>query len=624
MASPSLISLGGNAAQPVLSRPLSNVSPVSPFSLQLTSPAQRSVTPLMTTSSLSGTATSPLLSVFSSTPVTSPLISVPSPTSGITPVTSPIFSLPSTTQMLTTTPGLVNIPASPTTSLSPVRSPTALPVSSIGRPVVLPVSSLSVVPSPISVRSSVPSSLTGPSRGVCRGSYKSDLLLDLPPVKRSNVTDDELFEAATKPINIFAGNDFFSSVISLYGSPEAVEPKAVEYFSFEAYQIYDPRNPDRLFDVASDDGFRKVQTKIFKIAHTRWQKPGSTGPHVLINHGVPANMTQWFKVARYLAMVGFRVVVFDMLTMGRSTKPLFNNEEKMEKLRWHMDVPYVNALADEVFGSGCPFIYLADDWGTGILHKYLEIYSDRSIWSGDQDGIRGGAFPISEVKAIGRASMLPMDERSEVLAGRIPPDPGSFQAVMGAADQTIVQILKTMTKRQDEVYDRWGLNSTLDPFFSTDYERPATSPKGIANPVNMPIKFYALKSMADRSGAALISTDLMPHHRRLNPGGIKYSQIRTILYLWSGENDNMMPRNQRLRYKEWLRNSRVFSALIPRAGHFSGLDQPEWIANNIIAFHNFLYPPGREGSLPAGFMGYSGIYKGNEREEAAAYRRLLD
>ncbi len=442
----------------------------------------------------------------------------------------------------------------------------------------------------------------------------------IPAYVKREPSDSELYDAATQPINIFAGNQ---PRWSIYKNPKTVEPTMIEMFGFDAYLIYDPQNPNRLFSVATDDGMNKTMTKQFKIAFTRWGwGRNNTGPFVLIGHGVPANQTQWWDVARLLAMVGFRVVTFDMLTMGWSTKPLFDNKEKMEKLRWVHDKYYVNWLADVVFGVGSKFVYIADDWGTGILHKYMETFGNRLLWAGDQDGIRGGAYPVPEIEDIGQASMLPMDERPQVLAGKIPPAPGSFQMAMGGANSSLTQILKTMAHTSSKKFNQWSMRPILRPFFSVDYERNATDPRGAAAPFNMPHKNFALKSMADRAIASLRSGDLSPYHPYKNPGGIRYSQIEVNLMLWSGEYDNMMSSNQRLRYKYWMPKSRVLTQEVPRAGHFSGVDQPKWIATMIIEFHSFLFRPGKPNSLPKPFLGFDGIFKGNEEKEAAAYEKL--
>ena len=437
-------------------------------------------------------------------------------------------------------------------------------------------------------------------------------------ITKHDPTDAELYEAATQPINIFAGNQ---PRWSIYTNPKTIEPTKIEFFGFDAYRIYDTQNPNRLFSVATDDGMNKTMTKQFKIAFTRWGW-NNTGPFVLICHGVPANQSQWWDIARLLAMVGFRVVTFDMLTMGWSTKPLFDNKEKIEKLRWVHDKHYVNWMVNYIFGTRAKFVFIADDWGTGILHKYMEDFWSRILWAGDQDGIRGGAYPVPEIEDIGRASMLPMDERPDVVAGKIPPAPGSFQMAMGASNQGITQILKTMSHLSHKKYDQWSMRPTLRPFFSVDYERDATDHRGAAAPFNMPHKNFALKSMADRAISSLRSGDLSPYHPSKNPGGIKYSQIETNLMFWSGEYDNMMARNQRLRYKYWMPKSRVLTQLVPRAGHFSGLDQPIWDATMIIEFHTFLFPPGKPNSLPKVFLGFDGIFKGNEEKEAAAYQKL--
>ncbi len=439
-----------------------------------------------------------------------------------------------------------------------------------------------------------------------------------------DITDDDIYDALTAPISKFSGND---ARLEYY--PAVQEPQELEYFEFDASTIYDPQNPGRQFDVASEDGFGRTKTNTFKIAYTRWGWNNS-GPFVLINHGVPANQTQWYEVVRYLVRAGFRVVVFDMLCMGWSTKPLFlNMEERMEKLRWKYDPYYVEGLVKHVFGNNSKFIYLADDWGTGIQNWYA--YYDaintfnrpsRLLWLGSQDGIEGGSYPVSEIQGFGFATLLEMDEDPDVLSGKKPPKIGSFQFMLMSSGQTMVQILKSMAHEAHWKYDQWSLRRTKRPFYSVDYERDATDPRGRATVLTMPPKFYALKSMVDRSAAALSSPDLLPFHSVKNPDAIKYTMIRVPWFFWYGENDKMMSRNNRHRFKYWLPNSNVFTALVPRADHFSGLDQPIWVADMIINYHTYNYPPGQPGSLKVPYLGFDGIWKGNEKGEMANYSHL--
>ena len=466
---------------------------------------------------------------------------------------------------------------------------------------------VAISPAAVTARGSLPT-ITIPSVSVA-SSFKS---------QGKAITDDEIYDAETAPISKFSGND---ARLEYY--PAVQEPQELEYFEFNAATIYDPQNPGRQFDVATDDGFGRTTTDTFKIAYTRWGW-NNTGPFVLVNHGVPANQTQWYELVRYLVRAGFRVVVFDMLCMGWSTKPLFLDvEERMEKLRWKYDPYYVEGLVNHVFGETSKFIYLADDWGTGIQNWYAYLFGNkRLIWLGSQDGIEGGSYPVSEIQGFGFATLLEMDEDPDVLSGKKPPKIGSFQFMMMSSGQTMVQILKSMAHEAQWKYDQWSLRRTKRPFYSVDYERNATDPRGRATVLTMPPKFYALKSMVDRSAAALSGPDLLPFHSVKNPDGIKYTTITVPWFFWYGENDKMMSRNNRHRFKYWLPNARVFTALVPRADHFSGFDQPIWVADMIINFHNDNYPPGTPGSLDVPYLGFDGIWKGNEKEEMAGYARL--
>jgi pimeloyl-ACP methyl ester carboxylesterase len=434
----------------------------------------------------------------------------------------------------------------------------------------------------------------------------------------NTVSNSQIYEAAVAPIDIFDGHDYPAT---LYGNPDEVKPNGISYYEFDAYKVYDPEIVDREYVVATDDGNSFVKTTKFKIAYSFWGRK-NTGILMICIHGVPANQTQWYDVCRRLALVGYRVVALDMLTMGKSTKPLFDDEEKADKLRWIYDREYIRMMVDDLFGPKTKFIFAADDWGTAILQKFIEKYYDRVIFFYDQDGIRGGAYPVPEIEAIGRAALLPLDLREQFLKGLTTPAPGTFQDAMKGSDQTVTQILKTMASTAAGKYDQWSMRSTLNPFFDTDYERPDTDARGAYVPVKSPPKFFALRSMADRAGYALRTSDLLPYHPEKNKDGIDFVSVKTYGLFMSGDQDKMMSRNVRFRYTYWMPQSRIFSDTIPNADHFAGFDRPEYVATQIIAFHNFLIPPGNPGAVPKAFLGFDGIFKGNEREEAQGYDKL--
>ena len=145
-------------------------------------------------------------------------------------------------------------------------------------------------------------------------------------------------------------------------------------------------------------------------------------PYVVFLHGVPTNRRQWWpiqqRVARYVPTMSF-----DMLGMGESDHP-----RHYAGWEWQHDTVYIKQLFDTVIPTGRNIIFVADDWGGGILSSYItqKKLDPRIIGAIFLDPIAFDGYPVSEIQAIGRASAIK--------------DDSMFQMAMGAFDQTLVQI----------------------------------------------------------------------------------------------------------------------------------------------------------------------------------------
>lgn len=347
---------------------------------------------------------------------------------------------------------------------------------------------------------------------------------------------------------------------------------------------------------------KRVYTNEMEIAYTLW---GDVGPIVLFLHGVPTNRRQWRPVQERLAPF-CRTIAIDMLGMGESDKPQrYGEEDDIENIAaamelppahvdnpyrpwdWIFDVDYIDQLMTAIFGDE-HFIFVADDWGSGINSHYAARYgSDRLLAHIQLDPIAFDGYPVSEIQAIGRASAIE--------------DEDTFQMAMGAIDQTMVQIFKTMVHKPDNVYNQYSLRTIKFPYIDTDYERPG------ATSMTLRLKWPAIRVLADRS--AILAPDLLlPYDDKKNPKGVQYTNIDVPTAVLWGDKDNMMPPNQRLR-NIYAISADVIPIRIGGAGHFAATDQPDWVAEAILTFIISVVGPGNMGDI---FLGFDGIWKGDE------------
>lgn len=323
-------------------------------------------------------------------------------------------------------------------------------------------------------------------------------------------------------------------------------------------------------------------------------------PRFLILHGVPTNKKQWYPVAKYLALFGY-VACFDMMGMGSSSKPRLADPPK--DWAWKHHLKYIRPLATTLFGSNTtgdgprPFLFVSDDWGSGIHVHYASTYPQDIERNVLLDPVSFDGYPVAEIEAIGRAYNLPE---------------GTFQMAMGAFDQTALQIMKTMTY-DPNVTNQYNQRDLLGPYADKDYERPGWTPsKGGLNFANIRV----LSEMA----SALTPDQLLPYDRYDRPEGVRYDRITSETLVAWGEYDNMMPSPQTNRFQAVLVNTSCSVARIPRAGHFAGLDQPELVAEAILGWLN--KDPSMRRRLNDVYFGLTGLWKGDERHVVESLRSM--
>ena len=361
--------------------------------------------------------------------------------------------------------------------------------------------------------------------------------------------------------------------------------------------------------VKNNDSDEYTRTNKFNIAYTTM---GNKGPIVAFLHGVPTNRRQWYPIQKRCAPF-CRTISFDMLGMGESDKVRdygiddnssvdSNSETLNSPWDWINDVVWVDQIMNSIF-PGEKFIFVADDWGGGINVTYTAHFDkERLIAMIQLDPIAFDGYPVNEIQAVGRASGLNDDQ---------------FMMAMGAVDQTLVQIFKTMVYDPNK-YNQYTLREIMYPYIDVDYERSEHINGEDATSMTLRLHWEALHVLSDRS-AILSPSLLLPYHRISNPKGVKYDNITVpSLILW-GDKDNMMPSNQIYRFANIMRNSDVQIQLIPDAGHFAGTDQPDRVAEEIINFIGRIVGRRNLGDI---FLGFTGIWKGDEEEMIEDLRDL--
>ncbi len=337
----------------------------------------------------------------------------------------------------------------------------------------------------------------------------------------------------------------------------------------------------------------------FEIA---WTKMGNKGPLVLFLHGVPTNRSQWEEVQAQVSRF-CETISIDMLGMGESSKPRLygrkNNPAPNTMWNWINDVDYIEKLMQKEY-PGRQFIFIADDWGSGIASQYAAMHDDRLNAFVQMDPVAFDGYPVNEIQAIGRASEIP----------NTPEGDAQFAMLFAAFDQTLVQILKSMVHDPSK-YNQYNLRYLTFPYVDVDYERNSTGDgvTDVAKSTTMRLKLHNIRVLADRA-AVLSPALLLPNHPQYNPQGVQYQDITVPTLIMWGEYDNMMPAAQTQRFANVLGTDDVQITYIPRAGHFPATDNPDCVADTII---NFIRRVMGRSSLADVYVGNNGIWKGDER-----------
>ncbi|WP_161954096.1 alpha/beta fold hydrolase [Candidatus Methylomirabilis limnetica] len=383
-----------------------------------------------------------------------------------------------------------------------------------------------------------------------------------------------------------AGNDVDLSIYRKAGEP-----------TYGKFQYKAPA--EGLVQVNGSHSEKFEWTDNFEIAYT---KVGSKGPLVLFLHGVPTNRAQWEDIQRHVGRF-CETIAIDMLGMGESTQPRQYGKKKdkgdNDRWYWKHDADYIEKLMQHEY-PGRKFIFVADDWGSGIASHHAAKHNDRLDALVQLDPIAFDGYPVNEIQAIGRASMIP----------NTPEGDARFAAAFGAFDQTLALIYKTLV-HDPAVFNQYKLRRLTFPYVDVDYERNGTGDgvTDVAKSTTLRLKMHNIRVLADRA-AILSPALLLPYDAKRNPEGVKYEDITVPTLIMWGEYDNIMPAAQTQRFANVLGTDNVHITYVPRAGHFAGIDQPRFVADTIV---NFIRRVKGRKALADINLGNEGIWKGDER-----------
>ncbi len=433
-----------------------------------------------------------------------------------------------------------------------------------------------------------------------------------------NIKRDDLYKLMSLPPNKFHGN---YPRLEIYEKSEG--PKD-GFFEWESEYFIGEVLEGNDYDLISDN---EKTTNTFKIAYTKWGnwsagKKG--GPILLFLHGVPAGRSQYYPLQALLSPF-YRTISISLLGLEGSDKPLNFRRKGLEKKQardknghyqawiWSTDVEYIEALRKSMFPNE-KFFFYADDWGAGPALFYAARYNEHLLALGLQNPIFLDGYPVPEIQTIGLAALL---------------EAKAFMMAMANFNSVLTQILKTMVHNPDEKFNQWSMRHILRTYFDNDYDRNKNFGELNSSATSMTLrpKFRAIRSLCERS-TILSSSLLLPKttidfgdtRGEENDYGVNYNRITVPVLINWGDKDNMMPTNQLWRASYLFNNTRVQVRKVPGAGHFSNIDKPKLIAENIIAFTMEKFG---NTSIAQPFLGLTGIWKGDEERLKKGLERVL-
>lgn len=249
-------------------------------------------------------------------------------------------------------------------------------------------------------------------------------------------------------------------------------------------------------------------------------------------------------------------------------------------LTWAEQADLIRQVVNRFIGEKGRYYVLGADWGGGIATHMSVIEPERLLGTALLNPIWKDGHPVAEIQAFGR-----LYHQFVEAMGASKDDAAFFEEfapAVGAADQTMVQILKTMVTDPSKFnrYTTWAKRTYVE----SDYTRLKPAP---ASTQTLRLRAPAILSLA-AIAFELAPAQLDQYDERLAPNGVAYERWgpQHVLVAW-GADDNMMPASQPWRIREMIERANptrvidVETSIIHGAGHFSDLDKPAAVSEAV-------------------------------------------
>lgn len=364
------------------------------------------------------------------------------------------------------------------------------------------------------------------------------------------------------------------------------------------------------FDHGEEDGLGQsnefnIAYDVFRPENGRPRGDSGTPTVLVLTHGVPVNRREWYDAAKLLARFFDRVVVFDLLGMGDSSKPLqFHSRQGAWHWSWRLHARILGAMISDLFPGRRVFIG-GNDWGGGVIQAYLSLAGAPGlpVVAGAILGspIAFNGYWVQHIGALRALAMLPYP--SDV-----------FQAETVRFIGTFTSLLETMFHRTPHNHNQYTMAPLQAP-----YAEVSAYWNVLKNPASTNYNAHAVRVLAEQASVVLGNGELLPHHPRRNQNGLRFTNWNApVLLLW-GKHDKMMPEGQVHRFRNvvaWVNKQRVrteqlslWTHVFRDAGHFAVSDQPEVAADTIIQWVVALQGPT---ALTQTFLGFDEIARQDE------------
>ena len=370
------------------------------------------------------------------------------------------------------------------------------------------------------------------------------------------------------------------------------------------------------FDHGGEDGLGRSGE--FHIAYDVFsperKAPRYGRPTILVlTHGVPVNRREWYDTAKLLARFFDKVVVFDLLGMGDSAKPLQFRSGQGWHWSWRLHAQILGAMLSDLFPGVRAFIG-GNDWGGGVIQAYLSETGLPEIT---------GAILISTIALNGY--WVQHIGSLDALA-KLPYPSDMFEVETIRFIGTFTSLLETMFHRTPHIHNQYTMALLQAPYVEVSAYGNVRK-----NPSTTNYHGHAVRVLAEQTSVILGNGELLPYHPKLNQNGLRFTRWDVDVLLGWGRFDKMMPAGQVHRFRNIVaalkkgggsRNEKLslWTHVFEDAGHFAISDQPEIAADTIIQWVITLHGPT---ALVQTFLGFNEIARQDEKHVLAMFNELL-